>query len=129
VLSVTERAVYGASMASGPQLSLDSKIAGLLTLKRPDRRRAEAALWGAPRRRNGPRSGGGGMKMRPWKTRLIQEFARTGAGPVPDWKETILILSGALSPPLLESAVPCKSGKRFSVYLVDNRKGKLIFLG
>ena len=36
MLSVTERAVYGASMSSVPQLSLNSEIVGLLTLKRPE---------------------------------------------------------------------------------------------
>jgi hypothetical protein len=38
MLSVTERAVYGASMSAVPQLSLNSKIVGLLTLKRPEGR-------------------------------------------------------------------------------------------
>ena len=38
VLSVTERAVYGASMSSVLRLSLNSKILGLLTLKRPESR-------------------------------------------------------------------------------------------
>jgi hypothetical protein len=38
MLSVTERAVYGASMSSVPQLSLISKIVGLLTRKRPEGR-------------------------------------------------------------------------------------------
>jgi len=38
MLSVTERAVYGASMSAVPQLWLNSKIVGLLTLKRPEGR-------------------------------------------------------------------------------------------
>ena len=38
MLSVTERAVYGASMSAVPQLSLNPKIVGLLTLKRPEGR-------------------------------------------------------------------------------------------
>jgi hypothetical protein len=38
MLSVTERAVYGASMSSIPQLSLNPKIVGALTLKRPEGR-------------------------------------------------------------------------------------------
>src|SRR5262245_40028769 len=38
MLSVTERAVYGASMSAVPELSLNSKIVGLLTLKRPEGR-------------------------------------------------------------------------------------------
>jgi len=36
MLSVTERAVYGASMSTVPQLSLNSKFVGLFTLKRPE---------------------------------------------------------------------------------------------
>ena len=38
MLSVTERAVYGASMSAVSQLSLNSKLVGLLTLKRPEGR-------------------------------------------------------------------------------------------
>ena len=38
MLSVMERAVYGASMSEVPQLSLNSKIVGLPTLKRPEGR-------------------------------------------------------------------------------------------
>src|SRR5213075_3008922 len=36
--SITERAVYGASMSAVPKVSLNSKIVGLLTLKRPEGR-------------------------------------------------------------------------------------------
>jgi hypothetical protein len=38
MLSVTERTVYGASMSAVPQHWLNSKIVGLLTLKRPEGR-------------------------------------------------------------------------------------------
>jgi len=43
-LSASERGVDAASLALLPQLSLNSNLVGSFTLKRPDRRRAEAAL-------------------------------------------------------------------------------------
>jgi len=46
-LSASERGVYAASLSLLPQLSLNSNLVGSFTLKRPDRRRAEAALWRA----------------------------------------------------------------------------------
>jgi len=46
-LSASERGVYAASLSLLPQLSLNSNPVGSFTLKRPDRRRAEAALWRA----------------------------------------------------------------------------------
>ena len=46
-LSASERGVDAASLSLFPQLSLNSNIVGSFTLKRPDRRRAEAALWRA----------------------------------------------------------------------------------
>jgi len=44
--SASERGVYAASLLHR-QLSLNSNLLGKITLKRPDRRRAEAALWRA----------------------------------------------------------------------------------
>jgi len=46
-LSASERGVYAASPSLLPQLSMTSNLVGSFTLKRPDRRRAEAALWRA----------------------------------------------------------------------------------
>jgi len=39
--------VYAAAMPLLSQLSLNSNLVGAFTLNRPDRRRAEAALWRA----------------------------------------------------------------------------------
>ena len=48
-VSVTERAVYGASMSAVPQLSLNPKMVGLLKLKRTEVRaptsRSVLGLW------------------------------------------------------------------------------------
>jgi len=46
-LWASERGVYAASPSLLLQLSLNSNLVGSFTLKRPDRRRAEAALWRA----------------------------------------------------------------------------------
>jgi len=46
-LTRSERGVYAASPSLFPHHSVDSSLAGSFTLKRPDRRRAEAALWRA----------------------------------------------------------------------------------
>jgi len=46
-LSASERGVHAASRSLLPQLSLNSNLVGSFTLKRPDHRRAEAALWRA----------------------------------------------------------------------------------
>jgi hypothetical protein len=54
MLSVTERAVYGASTSAVPQLSLKSKIVGLLTLKRPERAPTGQQLVDAPPAQSGP---------------------------------------------------------------------------
>jgi len=44
---LSARGVYAASLSLHGQLSLNSNLHGKITLKRPDRRRAEAALWRA----------------------------------------------------------------------------------
>ena len=46
-LSESERGVYAASPPLLPQLSLNSNLVGSFSMKRPDRRRAEAALFRA----------------------------------------------------------------------------------
>jgi hypothetical protein len=46
-LSVSERGVDAASLLLLSRLSLNSDLLGSFPLKRPDRRRAEAALWRA----------------------------------------------------------------------------------
>jgi len=46
-LSAPDRGVYSAFLLLLPQLSLNFNLVGSFTLKRPDRRRAEAALWRA----------------------------------------------------------------------------------
>jgi len=44
-LSASERGVYAARPSLSPQFSLNSSLVGSVPLKRPDRRRAEAALF------------------------------------------------------------------------------------
>ena len=46
-LAAPERGVYAALMSLFSQPSLNSNLVGSVTLKRPDRRSAEAALWRA----------------------------------------------------------------------------------
>src|SRR5436190_569310 len=46
-LSESERGIYAASLSLSPHHSVNSSLVGSCTLKRPDRRRAEAALWRA----------------------------------------------------------------------------------
>src|SRR6185436_4044014 len=45
IRKLSERGVYAASLSLLPQLSLNSNLVRTFTLKRPDRRRAEAALF------------------------------------------------------------------------------------
>jgi len=46
-LPVSERGAYAASLSLLSGLASNSNLVGSFTLKRPDRRRAEAALWRA----------------------------------------------------------------------------------
>jgi hypothetical protein len=45
--SASERGVYAASLSLLSEFASNSNLVGSFTLKRPDRRRAEAALWRA----------------------------------------------------------------------------------